>query len=91
MLGVFLDEDFDVAPGIHSSLRHVVNTFNFGVVHVIPTGTGAKILGAVAQGRVNSRRGISGRTTEAGQSNKISYAKPVSRDCKTALREHPVT
>ncbi len=48
VLGVFLDEDFDVAPGIHSSLRHVVNTFNFGVVHVIPTGTGAKILGAVA-------------------------------------------
>jgi len=48
VLGVFLDEDFQVAPGIRSKLRHVVNTFNFGVVHMIPTGAGAQIKGAVA-------------------------------------------
>ncbi len=48
ILGVFLDEDFKVAPGIRSKLRHVVNTFNFGVVHIIPTGAGAQIKGAVA-------------------------------------------
>jgi hypothetical protein len=48
VLGVFLDEDFRVAPGIRSKLRHVVNTFNFGVVHMIPTGAGARLEGAVA-------------------------------------------
>jgi hypothetical protein len=48
LIGVFLDEDFEVAPGIHSKLRNLVNTFNFGVLHVIPTGSGAKILGSVA-------------------------------------------
>ena len=48
VLGVFLDEDFEVGPGIRSKLRHVVNTFNFGVVRVIPNGTGAEVKGVVA-------------------------------------------
>ena len=48
LLGVFVDEDFEVAPGIHSTLRELVNTFNFGVVDVVPTGAGAKIFGSVA-------------------------------------------
>lgn len=48
LLGVFLDEDFDVAPGIHSTMRDFVNDFNFGVIHIIPTGSGARIEGAVA-------------------------------------------
>jgi hypothetical protein len=48
VLGIFLDEDFEVGPGIRSKLRHVVNTFNFGVVHVIPTGAGAKVHSVVA-------------------------------------------
>lgn len=48
LLGVFLDEDFEVAPGIRSTMRDFVNDFNFGVIHIIPTGSGAKIEGAVA-------------------------------------------
>lgn len=47
LLGVFLDEDFDVAPGIHSSMRQFVNDFNFSVLNIIPTGAGAKIMGTV--------------------------------------------
>jgi len=43
-----LDEEFDVAPGIHSSLLEVVTEFNFGIVHVIPTGRGAEIQGVIA-------------------------------------------
>lgn len=48
LLGVFLDEDFEVAPGIRSTLRQFVNDFNFGVINIVPTGAGAKIMGAVA-------------------------------------------
>jgi hypothetical protein len=47
-VGVFVDEDFAVAPGIRSTLREVVPDFNFGVVQVIPTGSGATLHGAVA-------------------------------------------
>lgn len=42
-VGVYVDEDFAVAPGIHSTLRQVVKEFNFGVVQVVFTGTGAEI------------------------------------------------
>ncbi len=48
VLGIYLDEDFQVAAGIRSKLRHVVNTFNFGIVHVVPTGRGATIQAVVA-------------------------------------------
>jgi hypothetical protein len=48
LLGVYVDEDFEVAPGIHSTMRQFVNDFNFGVINVVPTGAGAKIMGAVA-------------------------------------------
>jgi hypothetical protein len=48
LLGVFLDEDFEVAPGIRSTMRDFVNDFNFGVINIIPTGAGARIEGAVA-------------------------------------------
>jgi hypothetical protein len=47
-VGVFVDEDFTVASGIRSTLREVIPDFNFGVVHVQPTGNGAAILAAVA-------------------------------------------
>ena len=47
-VGTFVDEDFDVAPGIHSALRQVVNEVNFGVVQMIPTGTGAEIVPTLA-------------------------------------------
>jgi hypothetical protein len=43
LVGTFVDESFDVAPGIRSTLRDVVNQFNFGVVQVQPTGSGAMI------------------------------------------------
>ncbi|MPY90386.1 MAG: hypothetical protein GEU99_21000 [Luteitalea sp.] len=48
VVGVFVDEDFAVAPGVRSTLKDVITTFNFGVIQVIPTGAGAKIHGAVA-------------------------------------------
>lgn len=47
-VGVLIDEDFDVALGIHSTLREVAIQFNFGVVQVIPTGSGAEILPSLA-------------------------------------------
>jgi hypothetical protein len=43
LVGIFLDEDFAVAPGIRSTLRDIVTDFNFGVVQVLPTGSGAEI------------------------------------------------
>jgi hypothetical protein len=47
-VGATLDDDFAVAPGIRSTLREVVTEFNFGVVQVVPTGTGAEIVPALA-------------------------------------------
>lgn len=43
LVGTFIDETFTVAPGIISTLRDVVNQFNFGIVQVQPTGHGAQI------------------------------------------------
>lgn len=43
LVGTFIDESFPVAPGITSTLRDVVNQFNFGIVQVQPTGHGAQI------------------------------------------------
>ena len=56
IVGTFLDEDFTVAPGIHftvapgihSTLREVTRDFNFGVIQVVPTGTGAEIVPTLA-------------------------------------------
>jgi len=47
VVGVFVDDDFAVAPGIRSTLREVVPDFNFGVVQAIPTGNGATMHGAL--------------------------------------------
>ena len=48
LVGTFVDEEFSVAPGIQSTLREVVNRFNYGVVQVQPTGSGAEISGVLA-------------------------------------------
>jgi hypothetical protein len=48
VVGVTLDEDFVVSKGIRSTLRDVVTTFNYGIVQVVPTGTGAQIFPALA-------------------------------------------
>jgi hypothetical protein len=48
LVGTFVDEDFSLAPGIRSRLREVVNHFNFGVVQVQPTGSGAEISAVLA-------------------------------------------
>ena len=48
LVGTFIDQAFAVAPGIHSSLQSVVNSFNFGVVQVQPTGAGAQISAVLA-------------------------------------------
>jgi len=47
-VGSLVDEDFDVAPGIRSTLREVVIDFNFGVVQMIPSGSGAEIVASLA-------------------------------------------
>jgi len=47
-VGVLIDEDFEVAPGIRSTLREVVIEFNFGVIQVTPTGSGAEIVPSLA-------------------------------------------
>jgi len=48
IVGTFLDESFSVAPGIRSTLREVTRDFNFGLVQVVPTGTGAEIIPTLA-------------------------------------------
>ena len=48
IVGVSVDEDFDVAPGIRSTLRDIVMDYNFGVVQVVPTGSGAEIVPSLA-------------------------------------------
>lgn len=47
-IGALIDDDFDVTSGIRSSLREAVKEFNFGVVQVIPTGSGAEIVPSLA-------------------------------------------
>ncbi|MDH5539609.1 MAG: hypothetical protein OEY03_09405, partial [Rhizobacter sp.] len=48
IVGVFVDEEFGVAKGIRATLKEVITEFNFGVVHVLPTGRGAEVVGTVA-------------------------------------------
>jgi hypothetical protein len=48
LVGTFVDEEFSLAFGLRSTLRDVVNTFNFGVVQVQPTGSGAEISAVLA-------------------------------------------
>ncbi|MGZ4986337.1 MAG: hypothetical protein ACXV8A_09615, partial [Chthoniobacterales bacterium] len=48
VVGTFVDEDFNVADGIHSTLRDIIDDFNFGVVEVIPSPNGANINALVA-------------------------------------------
>jgi hypothetical protein len=47
-VGSFVDEDFTVASGIRSTLREIVPDFNFGVVQILPTGSGAQISAVLA-------------------------------------------
>jgi hypothetical protein len=48
LVGTFIDEEFSLAFGLRSTLRDVVNQFNFGVVQVQPTGSGAEISAVLA-------------------------------------------
>ena len=48
IVGTYLDEGFTLASGVSSTLRELVNDFNFGVVQVVPTGTGAEIIPTLA-------------------------------------------
>ena len=48
LVGTFIDESFSIASGISSTLRDVVNRFNFGVIQVQPTGHGAEIQAVLA-------------------------------------------
>ena len=48
VIGTFLDEKVPLGGGFTSTLRDVVRAFNFGVVQVVPTGTGAEITPSIA-------------------------------------------
>ncbi|MCP4419276.1 MAG: hypothetical protein GY805_21895 [Chloroflexi bacterium] len=48
LIGILVDEEFEVSDGIHASLKNFVNSTNFGVVHVVPTGSAPFILPTVA-------------------------------------------
>jgi hypothetical protein len=48
LVGTFVDEEFSLGLGIRSTLRDVVNRFNFGVVQVQPTGNGAEFNAVLA-------------------------------------------
>jgi hypothetical protein len=43
LVGTLVDEDFDVADGIHASLTYLVNNYNFGVAEFVPYGRSAHI------------------------------------------------
>jgi hypothetical protein len=57
-VSVYVDEDFEVAPGVRSTLREVVSEYNFGVVQVVNTGTGAQITPILAHEGVSTVLGV---------------------------------
>jgi len=57
-IDVLLSRDFDVAPGIRSTLKEVIVEPNFGVIEVVPTGNGAEIDGAVVHQGVSAAVGL---------------------------------
>jgi PhoD-like phosphatase len=57
-IDVLLSREFDVAPGIRSTLKEVVVEPNFGVIDVVPTGSGAEINGAVVHKGVSAAFGL---------------------------------
>jgi hypothetical protein len=48
IVDMLVSEEFDVGPGIKSSLQELVTECNFGIVNVIPTGGGAEMQGIIA-------------------------------------------
>jgi hypothetical protein len=48
IIDLLISKDFEVAPGINSSLQELVTDCNFGIVNVITTGGGAEIQGIIA-------------------------------------------
>jgi len=57
-IGVVVDENFQIAPGIKSKLRDVVQSYNFGVVQFIPgSGTTPQLIPAVV-GKDGSNAGF---------------------------------
>ena len=47
-VGTFVDEDFKVDSTIRSVLREIVPDFNFGVVQILQTATGAEVTALLA-------------------------------------------
>ena len=48
VIGTFIDEKVALGSGVTSTLRDVVRDFNFGVVQMVPTGTGAEMTPIIA-------------------------------------------
>ena len=38
LIGTVVDEEFEIGSGVQATLRQVVADYNFGIVHVVPTG-----------------------------------------------------
>jgi PhoD-like phosphatase len=65
-LGVIADEQFEVAPGIHATMREFVNGYNFGIIQVIPTGVTPEIISTVAHAGNSSAWGLRVSHSEPG-------------------------
>jgi hypothetical protein len=48
IVGILMDEEFDIADGIHAKLKKFTHEFNFGVTHIVFGGEAAVITNAVA-------------------------------------------
>jgi hypothetical protein len=57
-LGTIVDENYEVAPGIHAKLQEFINGYNFGIVQVIPTGTTPEVIPTVAHEGVSAAWGL---------------------------------
>ena len=58
LIGVVIDEDFEVALGIKSNLRDVVHSYNFGVIHFVPGGGATPRLIPAIIGKDGAKAGV---------------------------------
>jgi hypothetical protein len=57
-LGTIVDENYEVAPGIHTTLQEFINGYNFAAVRVVPTGSTAEVIPTVMHEGVSAAWGM---------------------------------
>jgi hypothetical protein len=57
LLNTIVDQDFQVAPGIRTVLRQLVNGYNFGIVETVPTAGTPVVVPTVAHSGATSAWG----------------------------------